>query len=77
MVVEDLVKKENVVLESIKEIVKNNKDDVAALILEPIQGEGGDHQFRDEFFVQLRQICDDNEIIFINFYLKNDGNMKM
>jgi L-lysine 6-transaminase len=61
----DLVKKENAVLESIKEIVKNNKDDVAALILEPIQGEGGDNHFRDEFIVQLKNICDNNDIILI------------
>jgi L-lysine 6-transaminase len=33
--------------------------------MEPIQGEGGDHQFRDEFFVQIRQLCDENDIIFI------------
>ena len=40
-------------------------NDVAALIIEPIQGEGGDNHFRDEFMVALRAICDDNDIIFI------------
>ena len=29
-------------------------DDIAALILEPIQGEGGDNHFRPEFFARLR-----------------------
>ncbi|HIM53685.1 MAG TPA: aminotransferase class III-fold pyridoxal phosphate-dependent enzyme, partial [Candidatus Marinimicrobia bacterium] len=38
---------------------------VAALIIEPIQGEGGDNHFRDEFFVALRQLCDENEMLFI------------
>ncbi|MBI3193808.1 MAG: aminotransferase class III-fold pyridoxal phosphate-dependent enzyme, partial [Ignavibacteriae bacterium] len=33
--------------------------------LEPIQGEGGDNQFRKEFFVELRRIADENEIMLI------------
>ena len=57
--------KEAATIAQIKDAIVANPDDIAALIMEPIQGEGGDHQFRDEFFVQLRQICDDNEIIFI------------
>ncbi len=40
-------------------------DDIAALIIEPIQGEGGDNHFREEFFRALRTICDENEILFI------------
>ena len=64
-VLENLIKQENAVLESIKEIVENNTDDIAALILEPIQGEGGDNHFRDEFMVQLKNICDNNDIILI------------
>ena len=64
-VLEHLIKQENAVLESIKEIVENNTDDIAALILEPIQGEGGDNHFRDEFMVQLKNICDNNDIILI------------
>jgi L-lysine 6-transaminase len=31
------------------------------MIVEPIQGEGGDNHFRDEFFVRLREICDREE----------------
>ena len=64
-VLETLIKQENNVLESIKEIIKNNTDDIAALILEPIQGEGGDNHFRDEFMVYLKNICDNNDIILI------------
>ncbi|NHZ86018.1 MAG: aminotransferase class III-fold pyridoxal phosphate-dependent enzyme, partial [Planctomycetia bacterium] len=36
-----------------------------ALIIEPIQGEGGDNHFRAEFMKELRTICDENEIMFI------------
>ena len=40
-------------------------EDIAGLILEPIQGEGGDNHFRPEFFQALRRICDEHEILFI------------
>ncbi|MGS0748759.1 aminotransferase class III-fold pyridoxal phosphate-dependent enzyme [Halpernia sp. GG3] len=42
-----------------------HQNEVACLIIEPIQAEGGDNHFRDEFFVGLRKICDDNEILLI------------
>ena len=49
----------------IKAAINANPDDIAALIIEPIQGEGGDNHFREEFFRALRTICDENEILFI------------
>jgi len=52
-------------LEQIKQSIHDNKDDIAALLIEPIQGEGGDHHFRKEYFFKLRELCDENEIIFI------------
>jgi L-lysine 6-transaminase len=39
--------------------------EIAALILEPIQGEGGDNHFRPEFFRRLRQLADELEFLFI------------
>ncbi len=45
--------------------LKNNQDDIAAIILEPIQGEGGDNFFRKEFFLKLREVADENEILLI------------
>ena len=68
------LKKEN--LENVKELekqaiseietaVSENSDDIAALIIEPIQGEGGDNHFRKEFFLELRRLCDKHEMIFI------------
>lgn len=38
---------------------------VACMIIEPIQGEGGDNQFRKEFLQQLRWICNENDILLI------------
>ena len=52
-------------LSQIRSAVENNPDDIAALLIEPIQGEGGDNHFRPEFMQQLREICDREEIFFI------------
>jgi L-lysine 6-transaminase len=60
--VQDLEKK---AISEIKLAINNNSDDIAALIIEPIQGEGGDNHFRTEFFKKLRNICDEHEIMFI------------
>jgi len=56
---------EKKVIDNINDILKNNKDDVAAIIIEPIQGEGGDNHFRDEFMILLREICDKKDILLI------------
>jgi L-lysine 6-transaminase len=58
-------KAEAVAIQQIKQAIINNPDDIAALIIEPIQCEGGDNHFRKEFFVQLRTICDENDILLI------------
>lgn len=49
----------------IRQAITANPNDIACIIIEPIQGEGGDNHFRKEFFVQLRQICDENQILLI------------
>jgi len=38
---------------------------ICSIILEPIQGEGGDNHFRGEWFRTLRRICDENDILLI------------
>ena len=49
----------------IENAVARNPDDIAGLIIEPIQGEGGDNHFREEFFQTLRKLCDQHEMMFI------------
>ncbi|MBM4172445.1 MAG: L-lysine 6-transaminase [Ignavibacteria bacterium] len=61
----ELIKLENQAVDEIFEAIKNNQDDIAAIIIEPIQCEGGDNFFRKEFFVKLREIADENEILLI------------
>lgn len=58
-------KAETVALQQIKQAIINNPDDIAALIIEPIQCEGGDNHFRKEFFVELRTICDESDILLV------------
>lgn len=41
------------------------KDDICAIIIEPIQSEGGDNHLREEFLIRLRQIADENEAFLI------------
>ncbi len=38
---------------------------IAAIIIEPIQGEGGDNHFRPQFLQQLRRIADEREALLI------------
>ncbi|BHH83792.1 L-lysine 6-transaminase [Desulforhopalus sp. 52FAK] len=52
-------------LAEIKVALHRSGPDIAGLIIEPIQGEGGDNHFRNEFFVSLRGICDENDLLFI------------
>jgi L-lysine 6-transaminase len=49
----------------IKNAIRENPYDIAALIIEPIQGEGGDNHFRNDFFIKLRNICDEYGIMLI------------
>ena len=49
----------------IEQAVSENPNDIAGLIIEPIQGEGGDNHFRKEFFLELRSLCDEHEMMFI------------
>lgn len=59
------IEAENTAIAQIKQAIHDNKDDIASLLIEPIQGEGGDNHFRKEFFQQLRLLCDENEILLI------------
>lgn len=60
-----VMEEETLAVTQIKEAIKNNPDDIAAIIIEPIQAEGGDNHFRKEFLQQLRTLCDENEILLI------------
>ena len=62
---EDLKQREEHSIAQIKRAFEENKDDVCAILIEPIQSEGGDNHVRPEFLARLRQLCDENECFLI------------
>lgn len=51
-------------IEAIKTIAQNNSD-VCAIMVEPVQGEGGIKVPSDEYLVELRKICDEKDWFLI------------
>jgi L-lysine 6-transaminase len=62
---EDLLRREELSIAQIKKAFEENKDDVCAIIIEPIQSEGGDNHVRREFLEKLRQLADENEAMLV------------
>ncbi len=52
-------------VEEIKRAFVERRDDIAAILVEPIQAEGGDNHFRPEFMRALRQLADENDALLI------------
>lgn len=61
----DVIAAEEKAINEILKAIEDNPDDIAVIILEPIQAEGGDNFFRKEFFIKLREICDTYEILLM------------
>tara|TARA_B100000575_G_scaffold51129_1_gene37815 strand:+ start:6430 stop:7782 length:1353 start_codon:yes stop_codon:yes gene_type:complete len=64
-ILNDVKKKEELAISQIIEAIKSNPNDIAGLIIEPIQGEGGDNHFRCRFFEKLRSLADEHEFLLI------------
>jgi len=62
---EDLLYREELSLAQVRKAFETNKDDVCAIIIEPIQSEGGDNHVRQEYLEQLRVLADENEAMLI------------
>jgi hypothetical protein len=58
-------KAETATLAEIRAAFAARKDDIAAILLEPIQAEGGDHHFRTEFLVALKAIAHEHDALLI------------
>ena len=61
----DVKKLEIKSINELKDILNKSRDDVACLILEPIQGEGGDNHFRYEYFKELKTLSLENNFLLI------------
>jgi len=61
----DVIEREKQAEVEIKKFIAERNIDICAIIIEPIQGEGGDNHFRGEWLQKLRKICDENDILLI------------
>ncbi len=49
--------------------------DIACFIAETVQGEGGDHHFRPEFFARMRDLCHEHDALFILDEVQTGGGL--
>jgi L-lysine 6-transaminase len=49
----------------VEEVFRRYGDKVAAILAEPLQGEGGDNHFRPEFLAMLRRFADEREALLV------------
>jgi L-lysine 6-transaminase len=63
--VDEVIAAEKEAVRQIEKAVQDHPDEIAALIIEPIQGEGGDNHFRPEFLRKLRELADEHEFLYI------------
>ncbi len=61
----DVQRREQQTISEIKQAFADNPDDICAIILEPIQAEGGENHFRVEFMEALRRLADENDVLLI------------
>lgn len=64
-VLKGVIEKEKMAIREIRNALAQHPNDIACIIIEPIQAEGGDNHFRKEFFQSLRDICDEHDILLI------------
>jgi L-lysine 6-transaminase len=63
--VDEVIAAEKGAVRQIEKAIEDHPDEIAALIIEPIQGEGGDNHFRPEFLRTLRALADEHDFLFI------------
>ncbi|MBC8984837.1 L-lysine 6-transaminase [Pedobacter sp. N36a] len=62
---EQAISTEEASIAQIKRAFAENKDEICAIIVEPIQSEGGDNHLREEFLIQLKTLADENDAFLI------------
>lgn len=61
----DIERREELSLNQARHYFREYKDEIAAVIIEPIQGEGGDNHFRKEFLEELKHLAHANDALLI------------
>ena len=64
-IINDIEAAEQRTEEDLKGAFASFKERIAAIIIEPMQGEGGDNHFRPQLFAMLRRFADENEALLI------------
>src|SRR5215470_14435251 len=59
----DVIEREQKAEREILDFIRQRNVDICAIIIEPIQGEGGDNHFRSEWLQKLRKIADETDIL--------------
>ncbi|HEV7928192.1 MAG TPA: L-lysine 6-transaminase [Verrucomicrobiae bacterium] len=62
---QNVIESEKLAESQIRRFIAERGQDLAAIIIETIQGEGGDNHFRGEWLRLLRRICDENDLLLI------------
>jgi L-lysine 6-transaminase len=63
--IDDLQIRENMALRKIEYILQKHNAEISCIILEPIQGEGGDNHFRASFWNELRSLANKYNVLLI------------
>jgi L-lysine 6-transaminase len=61
----DVIEREKKSETEIRKFLDERGTDICAIIIEPIQGEGGDNHFRGDWLKTLRKIADENDALLI------------
>jgi L-lysine 6-transaminase len=61
----DVIAREKKCEQEILQKLDQRKIDICAIIIETLQGEGGDNHFRGEWLRRLREICDAHDVLLI------------
>ena len=57
------------------EAFEANPHDIACFIMESVQGEGGDHHFRPEFFAAMKELCHRYDALFVVDEVQTGGGL--
>jgi len=64
-VVNDIEAEEARACKEIEAAFAKHENKIAAIVIEPMQGEGGDNHFRSEFLAKLRKYADEKEALLV------------
>ena len=64
-VAHDVEAAERVALAAARAAFERHPHDIACFVMEPIQGEGGDHHFRPEFLQAMQALCREFDALFV------------